>query len=88
MTSAPPPPSTVSLPEPVTMVFADVEPITFKPVVKTLASRFSKCVTLTASPMVWSALGATAKSTVVMPPDAASTRVSDPLPPSIEISVP
>jgi len=39
------------------MVFAAVEPITFKEVAKALASRFSKRVTLTASPMVWAASG-------------------------------
>ena len=41
------------------------------------AFRFSKLVTLSVSPVVWSVPAATEKSTAVMPPMAASTSVSD-----------
>ena len=88
MTSAPPPPSIVSLPEPVVIVFAAAEPVTVNAELRTLASRFSKFATETVSPTVWSEPAATAKFTEVIPPDVASTSVSDPLPPSIKVSVP
>ena len=63
---------------------ADVDPVTVRFDESALASRFSKRVTLTVSPTVWSALAATAKFTWVMPPDTASTSVSTPAPPSID----
>jgi hypothetical protein len=40
------------------------------------------------SPAVWSAPAPTAKLTAVTPPEAASTSVSDPAPPSMVVSVP
>ena len=55
----------VSLPEPVVIVFAKAEPVTTTAVVKALASRFSKLVTLTVSPVVWSEPDATAKLTAL-----------------------
>ena len=70
------------------MVLAAEEPVTASAVVATDASRFSKLATIAASPVVWSAPAATVKFTAVMPPVAASTSVSDPLPPSTEVSVP
>ena len=88
MTSAPPPPSTISLPEPVVIVLADAEPVTVSAVETTEASRFSKLATATVSPVVWSTPAATAKLTAVMPPEAASVSVSDPVPPSIDVSDP
>src|SRR5450755_952438 len=54
MTSAPPPPSMVSLPEPVVMVLAPDEPVTIRAELSAEASTFSKLVTLTVSPVVWS----------------------------------
>jgi hypothetical protein len=52
MMSAPPPPSMVSLPEPVVIVLADDEPVTAIAVVRADASMFSKFVTSTPSPDV------------------------------------
>ena len=88
MTSAPPPPSIVSLPEPVVMVLAEDDPVTVKVELRRDASRFSKFTALTPSPVVWSEPAPTAKLTAVMPPAAARTSVSVPAPPSIEVSVP
>ncbi len=78
----------MSLPDPVVMTLALDEPVTVSAVATTEALRFSKFVTLTVSPAVWSAPAVTEKSTAVTPPDAARTRVSFPVPPSIEVSVP
>ena len=58
MTSAPPPPSIVSLPEPVVIVLADDEPVTVNAELIAEASRLSKLATLTVSPVVWSDSGA------------------------------
>ncbi len=88
MTSAPPPPSIVSLPEPVVITLAELDPVTVNAVESALASRFSKLVTPTTSPVVWSVPAATARLTAVVPPDTAMTSVSEPVPPSIEASVP
>ena len=77
-----------SLPEPVVMVLADDEPVTASAEFRAEPSRFSKFVTLTLSPVVWSVPAPTEKFTAVVPPAAASTSVSPPLPPSIEVSVP
>jgi len=77
--SAPPPPSIVSLPAPVVITFALDEPVTASAVATTDASRFSKFLTLTVSPVVWSEPAATEKSTAVIPPDAARIRVSVPV---------
>ena len=49
------------------MVLATHEPVTASAVVTALASRFSKFLTETASPDVWSAPAATAKLTPVKP---------------------
>jgi hypothetical protein len=70
------------------MTFAADEPVTVSAVAAIEAFRFSKFATLTVSPDVWSEPAATAKLTAVTPPVAASTRVSFPEPPSIELSVP
>ena len=78
----------VSLPEPVVIVFAKAEPVTTTAVVKALASRFSKLVTLTVSPVVWSEPAATAKLTALRLAPAATISVSVPVLPSIDISEP
>jgi hypothetical protein len=78
----------VSLPEPLVIVLAEDEPVTVNAELMTDASRFSKLVTLRMSPAVWSEPAPTAKLSAVMPPAAASTSVSVPVPPSIEASVP
>ena len=78
----------VSLPEPLVIVFAEDDPVTVRAELMADASRFSKFVTLRLSPVVWSEPAPTAKLTAVMPPAAARTRVSAPVPPSIEASVP
>ena len=64
------------------------EPVTVSAEPTSDASRFSKFATLTVSPTVWSEPAATQKLTAVMPPLAASTSVSVPVPPSIEVSPP
>ena len=48
----------------------------------------SRLEVLTESPVVWSTLVATPKLTAVVPPEAARTSVSVPVPPSIDVSVP
>ena len=78
----------LSLPAPVVMLLANTEPVTESAEPTAVASRFSKFVTLTVSPVVWSTLVATAKLTAVVPPEAASTSVSMPVLPSIVLSVP
>ena len=79
----------VSLPEPLVIVLADDDPVTVRAELATDASTFSKLVMLTVSPVVWSEPAVTEKLIAVMPPVAASTRVSSvPAPPSIEVSVP
>ena len=78
----------VSLPVPVLIVFAAEDAVTVSAVVMIDASRFSKFATLALSPVVWSEPAATVKLTEVIPPAAARTSVSLPLPPSIELSVP
>src|SRR5262249_18863568 len=88
MTSAPPRPWIVSSPGPVVMVLADAEPVTDSAVVIALAFRFSKFLTRTESPEVWSTPAATAKLTAVTVALAPSTSVSEPEPPSIEVSAP
>jgi hypothetical protein len=88
ITSAPPPPSMMSLPEPVVITLAAVEPVTVNAAVMADASRFSKFATLAESPMVWSAPAATAKLTAVRVAPLATINVSVPEPPSIEVSVP
>ena len=70
------------------MTFTPDEPWTVNAEFATDALRFSKFATATLSPVVWSEPAATAKFTAVMPPVAASTRVSTPVPPSIDVSVP
>jgi hypothetical protein len=67
---------------------AEDEPVTVKVELRLDASMFSKFVTLTLSPVVWSDPAATARLMAVTPPAAARTRVSAPVPPSIEVSVP
>jgi hypothetical protein len=52
MTSAPPLPSMLSLPEPVVIVLADDDPVTVNAELRADASMFSKLVTLTLSPLV------------------------------------
>ena len=64
------------------------EPRMVRPVARMLASRFSKFVTETVSPLVWSDPAGMEKSTAVMPPGAMSTSVSLPVPPLMEVSVP
>jgi hypothetical protein len=88
MTSKPPPPSIVSLPEPVVIALAEDEPVTVRAEPRADASTFSKFVMLTVSPMVWSEPAATEKLTAVVPPETARISVSVPVPPSIEVSVP
>ena len=88
ITSAPPAASIVSAPEPVVIVFAEAVPVTVRAVDSALASRLSKLVTLTVSPLVWSLPAATEKFTAVVPPDTASTSMSVAVPPSIEVSDP
>ncbi len=70
------------------IVLARLEAVTDNAVDTTEASRFSKLATTTVSPVVWSEPAATAKLTAVMPPEAASVSVSEPVPPSIETSLP
>jgi hypothetical protein len=88
ITSAPPPPSTLSLPEPVLIAFAADEPVTVSAELSAEASTLSKFATLTVSPVVWSEPAVTVKLMAVVLPDTASTSVSVPEPPSIEVSVP
>ena len=90
MTSAPPPPSIVSLPAPVVIVLADDEPVTMRlwAADRMLASTFWKLETVTVSPVVSSVPGATLRSMRVVPPEALRIRVLTPVPPSIEISEP
>ena len=70
------------------MILAKGEPVTVKAVLNALASRFSKLVTLTASPVVWSVPAPTAKFTAVVPPETDRISVSVPVPPSIDVSEP
>ena len=86
--SAPPPPSIVSLPEPVVMVLASESPVTAIAVVRAAALRFSKLVTDVESPTVWSTPAATVKFTAVTLAPAVRISVSDPVPPSIDVSEP
>ena len=88
ITSAPPPPSIVSLPAPVVMMLAADDPMTVRPEVTTDASRFSKFLMSEESPVVWSAPAATEKSTAPTVAPLAITSVSAPAPPSIAVSVP
>ena len=78
MMSAPPPPWMMSSPDPVVMMLAEDEPVTVSAVVIALALRFSKFMTLTESPAVWSTPAATAKLTAVTLAPAMSTNVSEP----------
>ncbi len=78
----------MSLPAPVKIVLATLEPVTVSAVAKALASRFSKFVTATVSPDVWSVPATTAKFTAAMVDPALTTSVSEPRPPSTEASVP
>ena len=78
----------MSLPEPVVIVLAKADPVTTSAVVSALASRFSKLVTLTLSPVVWSEPAATAKLTALKVEPAATISVSVPVLPSIETSEP
>ena len=55
---------------------------------KAEASRLSKLLTATESPVVWSEPEAPDRSTEVVPPDTDSVNVSVPAPPSIETSAP
>ena len=82
MMSAPPPPSIVSLPEPVVIVFAPDDPVTDTAVASADASTLWKFVTLVESAVVWSTL---ARLTVAA---ALRTKVLAPAPPSIDTSVP
>jgi hypothetical protein len=82
MTSAPPAPSMVSLPEPPVIVLADDEPVINSAEDSADPSTFSKLVTLAESPLVWSTLPR------LIVPAARNTRVSVPVPPSIEVSEP
>jgi len=84
ITSVPPPPSIVSAPAPPVIVFAAAVPVIEIPctAVRPLASTFSKFVTLTESPEVWSALARFTVAAVL------SCSVLLPLPPSIETSEP
>jgi len=70
------------------MVLPDDEPVTLSAVVIALAFRFSKFLTATESPAVWSTPAATAKLTDVTGAPAPSTSVSEPEPPSMVDSEP
>ena len=78
--SPPPLPSMMSSPDPDDdrSVCRPCEPVTVNAVVATEALRFSKFVTTTLSPVVWSVPAATEKFTAVMPPSAARMSVSVP----------
>ena len=78
----------VSAPAPVVMMFAPLEPVTLRAVVKTLALIFSKLATSTESPVVWSTPGATERLIAVVPPEASKIRLFMPAPPSSETSDP
>ena len=88
MTSAPPPPSIVSLPEPVVIVLAAAEPVTRQRGRERGGIEVFEIADADAVAGGLVGAGATAKLTAVMPPRAAMTSVSEPEPPSIEASVP
>ena len=88
MTSPPPSPFTVLDPEPVVITLAALEPVMLRPVVSALALRFSKLVTATLSPVVWSVPAATERLTAVVPPEASMISVALPVPPEIALSEP
>jgi hypothetical protein len=88
MASAPPPPSIVSLPDPVVIVLADDRPVTVIALDIAPALRFSKLATLVVSPDVWSTPEETVKLTAVTVELADRISVSEPAPPSIEVSLP
>ena len=82
MTSAPPPPSMVSLPDPLVIVFAAAVPVIETAEDSAEASTFWKLATAVESPVVWSALPRLTMAAVLI------TSVLVPVPPSIEVSVP
>ena len=70
------------------ILFDDPVPVTVRAVDSALASRLSKLMTLTVSPVVWSLPPATEKFTAVVPPDTLRISMSVPEPPSIDVSAP
>ncbi len=82
MTSAPPAPSIVSLPEPVVMILATDDPVIVTEPDNPEASTFWKFATLVASPVVWSTLPrltvVTALSSSVLLPPLPSRLLSEP----------
>ena len=80
--SAPPLPSIVSAPVPPVRVLAADEPVIVTLVASRVASTLAIFVTVTVSPVVWSALARLTMTPVF------SARVLEPVPPSIDASVP